>query len=131
MKSFDEYIQARDEALLEAKENEVLQEAAGAFSTLVGTELKKYIKVPVKIPAPTDKGSHSVEVKPDGIHGALCKDYTIEIRFGKVSDKENGEYYAVDFHLRWNYKAGGSNGKGICTVWATEAGEIIGSRQYN
>lgn len=131
MKSFDEYMTAKtgtgaEEIINEEVKPEVLTESA--LGTFVGQELKKYLKVAVKIPEPSGNAAHEISLKPDGLHGALCKSYELSIRCSQVSDDKNGSYWAYRFSLSWSYKNGGSNGKSICTIWVTDEGKILGSR---
>ena len=132
MRSFDEYMTAKtgtgaEEIINEGVKPEVLTESA--LGTSVGQELKKYLKVAVKIPEPSANATHKISLKPDGLHGALCKSYELSIRCSQVADDKNGSYWAYVFNLRWSYKSGGENGNGICTIWVTDEGKILGSRE--
>lgn len=135
MKTFEEFLGAKtglgseeivNEEVTAGNGTEVLTEST--LGTSVGQELKKYLKVAVKIPEPSANGVHKLPLKPDGIHGALCKSYELSIRTSQVSDDENGSYWAYRFDLSWAYKNGGTNGNSICTIWVTDEGKILGSR---
>ena len=63
----------------------------------------------------------------NGLHDSLVKGYTLKIRANKTTkaDPTHGEYYVVEYNLNWDYKNGGSNGKGVGTLFVKPDGTVI------
>lgn len=103
-----------------------------AVQKAISSEFKKHTKINLGRIIFGTLGSNDaaadVNITPgNGPHDSLVKHYTVKIRCNKASkaDATHGEYYVVDFNLAWDYKQGGSNGKGISTMFVKPDGSVI------
>lgn len=104
-------------AQIKALQNFVKKHLGSTFTGAVSWK-KSRVGIYGTVAMPSDKG----------LHGRLVKDYSLYIEGWNLEDEKNGAHMGLRVDLQWQYKAGGSNGSGVGTIFVAEDGKVIGER---